>query len=145
MNVLWICLVGFMMHDSVSRARSHQSQSLGQLMLPVRCTQRDGTPARGTAGFDFVRSLEEGKPWSQDTCWYELSKFRALYPEYNDLSDSDLAAKMYAAIGRTVIKPSDGREAILQAVSIALLPPLGLLLFGAALGWVLAGFSRSHP
>src|SRR5262245_15569176 len=57
--------------------------------LPADCSK-----ARGVAGKDY--SVLESHP---ALCWYEPSKFRKLYPEYNDLSDSALTEKLNRAAG----------------------------------------------
>jgi hypothetical protein len=59
--------------------------------------------ARGVAGVDystkrgppnFVDKFDNPNPY--DKCWYAMSKFRPLYPEYINLSDYELIQKLYA-------------------------------------------------
>jgi hypothetical protein len=69
------------------------------LMVPVRCDN-----ARGAAGADYAtREGRKPGPWDQysksnasDYCWYLISKFRELYPEYKRISDVELASKKWA-------------------------------------------------
>ena len=69
------------------------------LVVPIQCGN-----ARGIAGTDFTtkQGLRPGpwdlyaKPNPSDYCWYEMSKFRPLYPEFNNLSDKELSSKRYA-------------------------------------------------
>jgi hypothetical protein len=97
--------------------------------LPADCSK-----ARGVAGKDY--SVLESQP---EICWYEPSKFRKLYPEYDDLSDSDLAEKMnrVAGLSGEAARPW---SKLAQAVCIALGIPIAVLLIGAAFFWAIAGF-----
>ena len=56
-------------------------------LLPVACDQ-----ARGAANTDYSTS--------QNLCWYEQDKFRALYPEYADLTEPELSKRLYAKAGQ---------------------------------------------
>jgi hypothetical protein len=69
------------------------------LLVPQLCGE-----ARGVAGTDYstensIPLRENGKPNYFATCWYAISKFRPLYPEYNNLSDEELSRKLYADHG----------------------------------------------
>lgn len=50
-------------------------------LLPADCAI-----ARGKLNTDYTRD-KDGQ------CWYEMPKFRALFPEYKDLKDDDLRSK----------------------------------------------------
>ena len=75
---------------------------------------------RGREGKDYRRL-------SDSDCWYELSNFLRLYPEYKDGSEvSNITPAPFSALG--------------SVVSLAFGVPLGLLGFGMVLGWVMVGF-----
>src|SRR5215831_20312990 len=68
--------------DETALARWVEANSA--LLVPQLCGD-----ARGVAGVDY--STENDKPNPFDKCWYEVSKFRPLFPEYNNLSDKELS------------------------------------------------------
>lgn len=74
-----------------------------------------------------------------DTCWYDVKIFRKLYPEYNDLSNDDLSAKLYEKIGQP-LKVFHPWRRLRMAALVALGIPFAFLLFGSALFWALLGF-----
>jgi hypothetical protein len=118
-----------------------------ELIVPQLCGK-----ARGIAGTDF--STKDGQspgPWDLyakpnpfDNCWYAISKFRPLYPEFDNLSDNDLSSKLYAASGMPLRDPPRPWMTIMQALAIAFGVPLIALVFGLALGWALAGFAAKQ-
>ena len=123
----------------------------GELMVPTLCGK-----ARGVEGTDFQRLQfddlipspnrpTQSKPNYFDTCWYRLTKFRPLYPEYNDLSDEVLSSKLYAEHGIPLHNPKNPWTTLLTNVEIALGIPLIVLILGSALTWAFSGFKRSMP
>jgi hypothetical protein len=51
--------------------------------------------ARGVRGTDYNEGPYGGAPYLVGPfCWYELPKFRRLYPEYVDLSDQTLLSRL---------------------------------------------------
>jgi hypothetical protein len=141
------------------------------LMVPVRCDN-----ARGAAGADYAtREGRKPGPWDQysksnasDYCWYLISKFRELYPEYKRISDVELASKKWAdapppppgfevnpqsrsaALGRWAqyAPPQqmavDPRAMVLRAAALAFGVPAATLVVGLAFGWVFSGF-KARP
>ena len=105
--------------------------------LPLLCGE-----ARGIEGTDFRRHTTLPKENFSDPCWYELPKFRLLYPEYNGLSDPALLSTSYAKLGIPLSEA--GRKnpwtTVLTYVWIAVGVPLIMLILGAILGWALSGF-----
>jgi len=107
---------------------------VGILQVPVPCDK-----ARGQEGKDY-----ENGPWnsyrSKPACWYDVRKFRVLYPEYKDLSEKELADKLYPAAG-VELKPSPNPWLLLgKAFLIAIVGPVLLLVTGLAMGWIYVGF-----
>jgi hypothetical protein len=58
-------------------------------LVPADCNK-----SLGIAGVDY--SVSGG------LCWYELPKFRKLYPEYDDLTDTQLTKRLHAKAGRAL-------------------------------------------
>jgi hypothetical protein len=63
---------------------------------------------------------------ANDDCWYTMSKFRPLYPEYNNLSDYELIRMLYG------IRVRPWATLGIWA-SIAVGIPLAALIIGASL------------
>jgi len=69
-----------------------------EILVPQLCEE-----ARGVAGTDYTTQKGQNPgPWDKyakpepyDDCWYTMSKFRPLYPEYNNLSDYELIRMLY--------------------------------------------------
>lgn len=76
---------------------------------------------------------------SFNTCWYQIPKFRELFPEYRDLTDDDLLEKTYRKMGqpRTPARPW---SALVEALAFGLGMPLAVLIVGGSLYWAIAGF-----
>jgi hypothetical protein len=102
-------------------------------VVPVLCGE-----ARGVAGEDYTNN--------QEVCWYAISKFRPLYPEHNDLSDEELARKLYAARGVDVHFPLPPKPwtAVGLWASIAIGIPLLVLILGASLVWAFSRFAATR-
>jgi hypothetical protein len=118
------------------------------VLLPVLCGD-----ARGVAGKDYTtREGQSPGPWdsyanpsSLDNCWYGMSKFRPLYPEYKDLSDNELRRKLYAMIGVELYDyPPNPWATIGMWASIALGVPLVVLALGSSLVWAFSGFAAKQ-
>lgn len=76
-----------------------------------------------------------------------LNEFRAEYPQYDDMSDTELASALHKKLYSEPIEASRARRAaawteVWTAVAIALGFPLAILGLGFALGWALAGFRQ---
>ncbi len=75
--------------------------SQDELLVPQLCGN-----ARGVAGTDYAIKQRQAGPWDIyakpnffDDCWYAMSKFRPLYPEFKNVSDKELARKLYTDHG----------------------------------------------
>jgi hypothetical protein len=118
----------------------------GELLVPQLCFN-----ARGVAGVDY--STREGRspgPWDVskkpnpfDNCWYAMSKFRSLYPEFKDLSDNELTRKLYADHGVPTRDLPNLWETLGTVSGIAVRIPLVVLILGTSLVWAFLGF-RPH-
>lgn len=53
-------------------------------------TSENKVPEVTIQNYDYVTSREDNH------CWYELPKFRALFPEYKDIGDKELSGMLYA-------------------------------------------------
>lgn len=104
--------------------------------------------ARGVAGQDFSsESLTKSSivdPY--ENCWYAISKFRPLYPELRNLSDKELSAKLYDELLSDApwADPAPWTSlAIWCGFAVGI--PLGVLVFGFAIAWVISGFAYTKP
>jgi hypothetical protein len=100
----------------------------GENLLPVNCEKTRGDTS------DY--SIFEGH------CWYTTQSFRKLYPEYKDVSEHDLAEKIYANAGIPLIHPSPWTK-LLETLALAFGVPLVVLLLGFSIGWAVSGFCGS--
>jgi hypothetical protein len=115
-------------------------------MVPVPCGD-----VRGEAGTDYTTKWgQEPGPWDKyakvthyDKCWYSISNFRALYPEYADLSDRDLLSKTYKTAGAELDPDRKPWTTLFFWLGVALGIPLLILVLGKALFWAIVGFSPS--
>jgi hypothetical protein len=124
------------------------AEAHSEMVLPVLCGN-----VRGVAGTDY--STKQGQtpgPWDiyskpnpYDNCWYTMSEFRALFPEYNDLSDNELSRKLYADHGVPTRDLPNPWVTLATWASIALGIPLVVLVLGASLAWAFSGFSAKQP
>jgi len=118
-----------------------------EIVLPQLCGK-----ARGVAGTDY--STQEDRdpgPWDTyakpnyfSTCWYAMSKFRPLYPEYKDLSDEELSRKLYAEHGVPIRDLPNPWATLGTWASIAFGIPLVVLILGASLVWAFSGFAAKR-
>jgi hypothetical protein len=116
----------------------------GEVVVPKLCGD-----ARGIAGLDYSTKLgQQPGPWDEyskpnpfDNCWYALSKFRTLYPEYGRQSDEELSAELYTAAGIQYRQRPSPWIALARRVEIALGVPLVVLTLGVALIWAAKGFA----
>ena len=107
--------------------------------------------ARGIVGTDY--STKEGQnpgPWDLytkpnpfDRCWYEMSKFRRLYPEFSNLSDKQLSSKLYSELLPDALWVKSPWPTLRMWAAIGVGIPLSVLILGAALGWAFSGFATS--
>jgi hypothetical protein len=127
----------------------HIEASGDEIVVPALCGK-----ARGVAGVDYTTKKEQqpgpwdrfARPNSFDNCWYALSKFRLLYPEYSDLADKELTRKLYATHGELIRELPNPWATLGVAATIALGVPFTILALGASLLWAFSGFStRQKP
>jgi hypothetical protein len=120
-----------------------------EFIVPQLCGK-----ARGVAGTDYATQFrKEGPgPWDIyakpnffDNCWYEMSKFRPLYPEYKDVSDKELSRKLYADHGVPTRELPNPWVTLGTWASLAFGIPLIVLILGASLAWAFSGFSAKQP
>jgi len=99
-SALFVLAVPFV---SYSEIKKQFDDDRFKLVVPQFCGK-----ARGVAGTDYTQFRKEGPgPWDtiakpnpfHGNCWYTISKFRPLYPEYKDVSDKELSNKLYAEHG----------------------------------------------
>ncbi len=149
-SILWMVAVFALGLEHISRdidqAELMRAVAQDTTLVPVFCSK-----ARGMPGTDYATTLSQPGPWDkyanplpQDACWYELSSFRRLWPEYADLSDETLTQKLYREAGSPLkqIVPYDATKRI---ALVAILPPLAIFLLGCLLLWVVSGFRPSKP
>jgi hypothetical protein len=130
---------------AIQQAMKRRVEQHGERFIPVLCAD-----ARGVVGTDFQRSQFEDlipaanrsqeKPNPFDNCWYKLSKFRQFFPEYNDLSDTQLSSKLHAKLGLPFGDTTHPWILLIYYICFALGIPLVVLTLGAVLAWVLRGF-----
>jgi len=103
--------------------------------------------ARGVAGVDY--STERGqrdyfgdRPNIFSTCLYAMSKFRPLYPEYNNLSDKELSRKLYAEVPTRELPNPWATLGWWAAIAFGI--PLVVLVLGASLVWAFSGFAAKR-
>jgi hypothetical protein len=114
-----------------------------ELFLPRLCGE-----ARGVAGTDYATTYgrlpdpsdKSAKPNFFDNCWYIVSTFRRLYPEYSGRSDNGLVREFYPAHGVKVPIPNPWTTLGMWA-SIAFDVPLVVLILGSSLVWAFSGFA----
>ena len=101
-------------------------------LVPIACRE-----ARGVRDADYAGDIDNAN------CWYELPKFRRLYPEHKDTPDGALAAAMVQKVGwRGGPRPPWIPLLVLGAVIVAV--PLVALLWGWALLRLAERLYRQH-
>jgi hypothetical protein len=136
-TVLFVMAVAFVSYDEIKAqfdetALTRWVEANDVLLVPQLCGD-----ARGVAGVDY--STEN------DACWYAISKFRPLYPEYNNLSDKELSRKLYADRGIPIRDPPNPWATLGMWAGIAFGIPLAVLVLGASLVWAFSGFAAKRP
>ncbi|KZS51343.1 hypothetical protein FHT72_003493 [Rhizobium sp. BK077] len=106
-----------------------------EVMIPVSCYQTRGSLK---VDFELATGITEKEPWER--CWYELKKFRVLFPEYKDLDDEQLVTKTYIE-AKVPLYPARPWQALGWIALIAFGIPLGVLIAGGSLVWALFGFA----
>jgi hypothetical protein len=109
------------------------------LFLPVDCNK-----ARGTMDVDYEKRAYPGQweyPGQKVFCTYKMEQFRILYPEHNDLTDSELARRVYENAGLPIQEAPAPWTLVLKVIAIAVGVPLIILVIGVALLWSFAGFA----
>lgn len=142
-SVLWVIGVAASSFAHVAEefrlAETHK-QWPGEPALSVDCRL-----ARGQIGTDYTK--EEDGPWMQYRpdpqrrfCTYRESRYRTLFHEDFQLSLEDIQKKLDTARGfHTPRMPKPWTELAI-ATAYATVPPLSILVIGAALAWAFAGF-----
>lgn len=150
-SALWVIAISALSYGGIStefakdaaidRALMARIEAESIVLVPVSCPGDGTVQVRGVEGADFTRDSMAAQPWDRYLCWYEMPAFRRLYPEYSDIADEPLTERLYAQAGRPTTTPKPWGK-VAQAASLALVPPIILIVLGAAISWVLSGFFR---
>jgi len=120
--------------DNLKYPKTKFDLTTATLMLPVDCAL-----ARGKRGKNYINNLEGGY------CWYKISEFRKLFPEYKDLPDEKLSEQLYRSVKR---KSEPDNHLFWNAIHNVLIYgfgiPILLLVLGFCLKWVIAGFKKNN-
>ena len=137
----------FFSYDKVSGDFRRAGHWPGHLLLPTLCRDatrgKENIETRGREGVDFDRvdlGVNSATFPRGNQCWYEIADFRRLYPEYEDLSDTDLSDRAYKRAGITT-KPARPWASLGLSILIA----FGIPALVLAIGWALSGFDGSRP
>ena len=135
-TVLFVLAVAFVSYNEIKRqfdetAVQHWAEANSELYVPQLCGD-----ARGVAGVDYT---ERGQ--RETTCWYAMSKFRSLYPEYKDVSEKELSRKLYADLDIPIRDLPNPWATLGMWSAIAFGIPLAVLVLGASLVWAFSGFA----
>jgi hypothetical protein len=146
-SALFVIAVAFVSYSEIKKqfdaaAALHPPPQGFEIEVPQLCGD-----ARGVAGTDYTTKQGQNPgPWDTyakpnpfDNCWYMISKFRPLYPEYKDLSDNELVQKLYG------IHVPNPWATLGMWASIAFGIPLAVLALGASLVWAFSGFAAKRP
>lgn len=112
--------------EEFKKAAATREMSSFILDIPVDCAI-----ARGKLSADYTNEIGR--------CWYELPKFRALYPEYKDLSDDRLSNLLYGKAGIPLVTLRPWTK-VIQAAGLAIGVPIAALLLGWSMIWAFSGF-----
>jgi len=145
-SVLFAGSVAFLSYDKVSRDFRRAGHWPGHLLLPALCHDdtrgKENVETRGKEGVDFDR-VDLGANSATfprgNQCWYKIADFRRLYPEYEDLSDTDLSDRAYKRAG--IMTPARPWASLGLSILIA----FGIPALVLAIGWALSGFDGSRP
>jgi hypothetical protein len=125
---LFVITVAFIGYRDIKEQREFGT------MVPQLCGK-----ARGVAGEDYStiehRNSPNVTPNPQQVCWYTTSKFRTLYPEYNDLSNDQLTNTFHVYYGIAAPRELNPWATLGMWAGIALGSPLAVLVLGASLVW----------
>lgn len=126
-SVVWIVWIGSSSFQAIETefARGDKRPSAEAHWVPLLCE----APVRGIEGTDYIKN--------RYACWYEFAVFRRNYPEYADIDDKVLTARLYER--SELLGPW---ERVLNALILALAPPLTALLLSGALYWAFRGFRK---
>jgi hypothetical protein len=102
--------------------------------LPFICS----SDIRGVLGQDY--RMDE----QTNLCWYEMDRFRVLYPEYKDLSEQVLENDVYRKAGIPLREFKPWRKLGVQ-LAWALLIPLAAFLLVWSMMWAFSGFREPDP
>ena len=151
-SVLFVIAVAFVGYSEIKKefdetALQHYLEANTELLVPVLCGE-----ARGVAGTDYTTQQDRdpgprdayAKPNPFDNCWYSMSKFRPLYPEYKDLSDKELSSKLYASRGVPIRDLPNLWVTLGVWAGIAFGIPLVVLILGSSLVWAFSGFAAKR-
>jgi hypothetical protein len=140
-TVLFVLAIAFISYSEIKK--QFVDTALERfLLVPQLCGD-----ARGVAGTDYTANLDgntDAKPNFFDNCWYEMSKFRPLYPEYKDVSDKELSRRLYAEYGVPIRDTPNPWVTLGTWASIAFGIPLAVLILGASLAWAFSGFAAKR-
>jgi hypothetical protein len=116
--------------DNLKYSKSQFDPTTATLALPVDCTL-----ARGELGKNYTSDSEK-------YCWYTVSEFRKLFPEYKDLPDEKLSEKLYQSMKS---KPDNHLfwDAIHNILIYGFGIPFLLLALSLCFQWIVAGFKNS--
>ena len=143
-TVLFVIAVAFVSYGEIkaqfdATALQSWAEANDALLVPQFCDQ-----ARGVAGTDYSTQQERhpADPYAKP-CWYAISKFRPLYPEYNNLSDEELSRKLYDYADPWFRHVPWATLETWAGIAFGI--PLAVLVLGASLVWALSGFAAKRP
>ncbi|KKZ86235.1 hypothetical protein B5K05_17395 [Rhizobium phaseoli] len=103
LSIMFAGLMYFINYERIraefDKAQLQAAMSNDTLMIPVFCGD-----ARGTVKVDYTPERFPNAVNPFDTCWYDLPRFRQLFPEYKDMDDTALADSLYAKVGQPINK-----------------------------------------
>ena len=148
-SLAWVALVTAIswsdLADEFSRSKDEAAyNAIATPLVPIDCKV-----AKGVQGTDYKK--EDEGPWLEyqrdptlRRCWYELPKFRQIFPEYADLNDDDLAHRLYAAVDKELKPTPHPWRHLANVAALALGVPILLLVIGLVLRWVGQGFQSTR-
>jgi hypothetical protein len=147
-------------------------EDLNRLASDRTVVATEATPPQGSPTFDPTKSFTVIWDSTLDEIMREdekltraefIARIRVRYPVYNDLSDDDLLGRMLDkypflrssmtdidplmtidAADRRALNRANRNRAVLAALALWLVPPVGLYAFGFGVGWVYRGFRHSQ-